>query len=100
MSKRLNLPSACSRYGAQMGRRNSLPTDPSVPVKLRLQCLQFVDYDYDQGGAYWGGGAGTQPVWCAWGEDDEIQIYVFFRAPTRAAWVRCTTNTCTKRPKE
>lgn len=66
--------------GTQMGRRNILPADPKAPIKLRLQRLPFVDQCYDRWGAYWGSPAN---VWCAWGEDSEIQVFVFVRADSR-----------------
>lgn len=81
---KLILSKACSKYGAQMGRRDMLPADPRKPIKLHLQRLPMVDGDYDRGGAYWGcwsrefGG-----MWAAWGEDEETQVQVFTRATTR-----------------
>ena len=50
----LTLPNVSSRYGAPMGRRESLPADPAAPIKLRLVHVPFVDLCYDRGGAYWG----------------------------------------------
>lgn len=48
------LTDVSSRYGAPMGRRNFNPeTDDQ---RFYLQRVRFVDYDYDAGGAYWGGG--------------------------------------------
>ena len=50
-----------------MGRPNQIPggvkTLPSV--KLHLVKLDWVDGDYDAGGAYWGGGIGDN-VYCAY----------------------------------
>lgn len=80
MNKRLNLSNVSSKYGAQMGRRNVLPTNPDAPIKLRMERLKWVDGDYDQWGAYWGHGT---PLYCAWGEDEQTQVYVFVRAPDR-----------------
>ena len=54
-----------SPYGAPMGRSYDKLDD--FAGKAHLQRVPFVDGDYDQGGAYWGGG-GT-PLFCAW--DDE-----------------------------
>lgn len=65
-----------SKYGAPMGRRS----DTHLFGKCHLQCVPMVDGDYDQGGAYWGGGRGVQPLWCAWNDDEEI---VYFRALNR-----------------
>jgi hypothetical protein len=74
-----------ARYGAPMGRRNC--NDSNSP--LYLQRVRFIDGDYAADGTYWGGGRGTDPLWCAFnGEDDTFapgrgtQIYV--RAKTRA----------------
>ena len=49
-----------------MGRSNQLPLDiPRLtPFKLHLAKVPFVDGDYDQGGAYWGGPA---DLYCAYG---------------------------------
>lgn len=41
----------CSR-GAPMGRMNNIPKIKNVG-KLYLEKLQWVDGDYDHGGAYW-----------------------------------------------
>lgn len=84
---KLVLSKAYSERGADMGRRNLLPeqTDPSPPIKLRMEKLRWVDGDYDQGGAYWGYN-GCNDVYCAWGEwgipFKPVQIFV--RALTRA----------------
>lgn len=51
-----------SRYGAPMGRR-SIHDNPEAAVTLFR--VRFVDGDYDQGGAYWGGGS---PLYAAIGE--------------------------------
>ena len=67
-----------SKYGAPMGR----PSDPLSDFvgKCHLRVVPFVDGDYDQGGAYWGGGRDTLPVYCAW--DNEGHAY-YFRAYDR-----------------
>lgn len=51
------LEKGCTKYGAQMGRRNR--TDQYESEPLRLYRLQWVDGDYDEGGAYWGNSGGT-----------------------------------------
>lgn len=70
-----------SPRGAPMGRRS----DPlkGVVGKLRLQRVPFVDGDYDPGGAYWGGGPGTWPLFCAWGETETEQVEHYIRARDR-----------------
>lgn len=67
--------------GSQMGRCNLLPDDRAQPIKLRLYRLRFVDGDYDQAGAYWGGPA---TVWRAVGYDrDGDLVECFVRALDR-----------------
>ena len=77
--KKRKLSDASSRFGAPMGRRNILPTNPDAPITLRLELLPWVDGDYDEGGAYFGGDEKTHIYW-AYGEDDQIQAAVFVRA--------------------
>lgn len=64
-----------SSRGAPMGR----PSDDAEDLTghVYLERVPFVDGDYDEGGAYWGGGRGTPPLYCAW--DDEGHA-VYFRA--------------------
>ena len=69
-------------YGADMGRRNSIPPDLNTASYLHLNKLQWVDGDYDVGGAYWGGGQGDNVYW-AYGETATEQIEVFVRATSR-----------------
>lgn len=64
-------------FGAPMGRRSSV----SIEGKCHLQQVKFYDGDYDKGGAYWGGGRYTAPLFCAWNNEDAIYI----RANNRAA---------------
>lgn len=86
---KLILSHACSSRGADMGRPNLLPLDILSPVKLHLERLKWVDQDYDQGGAYFGGGLGDF-IYCAWGTPlNEISgnpfppVQIFVRAKTR-----------------
>ena len=76
----LILEHVTSKYGAPMGRPNVLPADPSASVRLHLRKLDMVDGDYDEGGAYWGGGGA--PIRVAY---DEETVRVFVRARTRYA---------------
>lgn len=95
MKSKLVLPHGSSKYGAQMGRRNVLLADlgdiyadPEAKVKLRMERLRWVSGDYDQWGAYWGGGAQRDAegnyyrdyIYCAW---NEAGVRVFVRARNR-----------------
>lgn len=72
-----------SKRGAQMGRRDDVG-DPDRVYKFHLQRVRFVDGDYDTGGAYWGGGLGVPPLFCAWCEDEEDGLVrTFLRANNR-----------------
>lgn len=55
-------------YGAPMGRRDYVVVDEA---RVELFRVRFVDGDYDDGGAYWGGG---DPLFCARGEGVEYFI--------------------------
>ena len=69
-TKRIKLSNVSSNRGAPMGRGNE-----KLVGKCRLQVMVMVDGDYDQGGAYWGGGRGVARMWVA--EDSEgRQAYV------------------------
>lgn len=56
-----------SMYGATMGRRSA----PSLGDNITLFRVRMVDGDYDDGGAYWGGG---EPLYCARDEDGDEQF--------------------------
>lgn len=69
-----------SQYGAPMGR-HSTALDLLVGAgKIHVERVPFVDYDYDQGGAYWGGSREAGPLYCAWNESGAN----YFRARDRA----------------
>ncbi len=59
-----------SKYGAPMGRRSD---EIPAGAKVHLREMPFVDGDYDQGGAYWGGG--SVPMFCAW-TDEGLATYL------------------------
>jgi len=81
MNKLPNVSSSLS--GAPMGRHNNIP-NANEPSKLHLQKLQWVDSDYDQGGAYWGCGGRGENIYWAWGESVGFQsIDIFVRAISR-----------------
>ena len=71
-----------SKYGAPMGRRSD-----KVFGKVHLERVPFVDGDYDQGGAYWGGPAN---LWCAWNEGGAHYV----RAPNRLGAKLVITLNC------
>jgi hypothetical protein len=58
------------KYGAPMGRRQD-PVEDFVG-HVYLQKVAMFDGDYDEGGAYWGGGS---PLYCAW-DDEGHAIYI------------------------
>ena len=65
MNQTLTLSKATSARGADYGRPNLLPIDQNINVKMRMEKLKWVDFDYDQNGAYWGRRAGEY-IYCAW----------------------------------
>jgi len=75
------LANATSQWGASMGRCDHI-SDPNHPVKFHLVKLRWVDGDYDNGGAYWGGGMGDN-IFHAWGDGREDEQEIFVRAPNR-----------------
>lgn len=75
---KLVLEKACSVRGADMGRPNVLPEDRNNPIKLQMIKLEWVDWDYDSGGAYWGNSGGTS-IYCAFNGP----VRVFVRATDR-----------------
>lgn len=75
------LPNVSSRFGAPMGRSGNI-TDPDFPVKFRMTNMPFVDYDYDEGGAYWGYVSGTRMYWVR-GDGEDEQQEMFVRATSR-----------------
>lgn len=64
-----------ARFGAPMGRYSVMDDDSA---KVHLFRVKFVDGDYDDGGAYWGGGSA---LYCA--RDDAGQVQQFLRVRTR-----------------
>lgn len=75
------LPNGSSSRGAQMGRMNRIGDNFQ---NLYLQRLQWEDYDYDKGGAYWGNSRDGTSMWCAFtGNPNELGTMVFVRAKTR-----------------
>jgi hypothetical protein len=58
------------KYGAPMGRQEDEIAD--LAGLIYLQKVPMIDGDYDEGGAYWGGGS---PLYCAW-DDEGHAIYI------------------------
>jgi hypothetical protein len=73
-------------YGAPMGRADTHDDGSrELPVKFNLVRLRMVDYDYDEGGAYWGGNSPTGVMYRAYCPDGvEYQVNLFIRAKSRA----------------
>lgn len=89
MAYQLILENVSSKYGAPMGRADSLPENVNQPVKLHLNKMRMVDSAYDTGGAYWGANLGTGDMYCAEkiagaeGETENESARVFIRARDR-----------------
>lgn len=75
------LSNVSSKYGAPMGRPNVLPDDRLMECKLHLVRLRFVDGDYDEGGAYWGGSYSS--IYWAYGDVGDVAAEMFVRARNR-----------------
>lgn len=69
------LPNVGSRYGAPLGRRDRRAADCAAPIKFYLVRLDFVDGDYDQGGAYWGRSPAHGHVYRAVSAEDVLLAY-------------------------
>lgn len=69
-----------STFGAPMGRHDE-NLDPYAG-RIRVFRVNVVDGDYDDGGACWGFGMGTLPLYCARDADGNDR---FYRADTRDA---------------
>jgi hypothetical protein len=77
----IKLPNASSVYGASMGRRDSHAADRAeVTGRLSLTHVRL-NGDYDNGGAYWGGGG--LPLYRVAGDDANEEIEFFLRANDR-----------------
>lgn len=74
-----------SKYGAPMGRRSD-----NLSGKTHLQRVPMFDGDYDKGGAYWGGGRGVAPLWCAWNDNGATYLRAYSRNEAKAMLPDCT----------
>lgn len=83
INKHLRQNPRSSRYGAPLGSDSYLDA-PEVP--LYVQRVHFIDGDYAPDGTYWGGGRGSEALYCGWSPEAENQVYV--RAVNRADALR------------
>ena len=78
------LPRVTGKYGAPMGRSSTV-VDTDIPVKFYLYRMPMVDYNYDNGGAYWGGGDRIIGwMYHAYGDGPTFRNECFVRAASRA----------------
>lgn len=75
------LQDVSSSRGAPMGRSSNI-NDTEYPVEFEVERLQWVDGDYDQGGAYWGRSGETDYIYRACGESGDEVEEIFVRAPS------------------
>ena len=81
MKRHPAFPLVYSPRGAPMGRPNTYPE--TRPTRYNIKRATPMDYDYDQGGAYWGA-IDEKPLFCAWSYDpDPTGFFLYFRAPNR-----------------
>lgn len=82
MNYRLNLSNVSSKYGAPMGRAESLPEDRNQPILLHLTRVRLNSGGYDRGGAYWGNdqwdnnATAFHPLYCAESDDGSVSLFV------------------------
>lgn len=69
------------KYGAPMGRRSNVDNQSA---KVRLFRIIPVDGDYDAGGAYWGFGPWSNPLYAAIGDGFEYYLRADSRAEAKA----------------
>lgn len=74
------LPRVASRYGAPMGRVDTLPGDYAGPV--RVARVRLNSGGYDSGGAYWGLGP---PLYQAREDRVDAPLVAYYRAPGATA---------------
>ena len=75
------VPRVNSQYGAPMGRCDEDDTG-GEPTRAGLLALDWVDGDYDPGGAYWGHTRGERIYWL---RDAEGKLSAFIRGASRTA---------------
>ena len=71
-------------YGAPMGRAEYGIIENCEDGSIELFRVRLLG-DYDDGGAYWGGGFGTNPLYCARTRDGSYRQFVRAISRSRAA---------------
>ena len=71
-------------YGAPMGRAEYGTVENCEDRSIELFRVRLLG-DYDDGGAYWGGGRGTLPLYCARSRDGSYRQFVRAISRSRAA---------------
>lgn len=72
------LPNAASASGANMGRKNTI-VEVDYPVCFEVRRLEWVDYDYDEGGAYWRRNK-DEHIYLFQGDSSEHQETIYVRS--------------------
>lgn len=81
------LSDVSSKYGAPMGRRECRHFDESKPRSISCFRVRLDNGGYDDGGAYWGHGTGTERnLYCL--RQDDTDYIEFYRAGTRSGAIR------------
>jgi hypothetical protein len=84
----LPLTNVDSKFGAPRGRSDNFNLEyKDLPLKFFVVHMRMVDWDYDEGGAYWGGGLPLDQMYRAQSDgchplEEELQE-MFMRAGTR-----------------
>lgn len=75
---RLQLEDGSSKYGADMGRTETMPADRASAPLLHVTRVRFVAGGYDYAGSYWGI---PENVYCAETDDNQPEyVRLFLRA--------------------
>ena len=82
--------------GSVMGRHSDKPASLTGPLKLRVRSIHLDSGGYDDGGAYWGT---PSNLYEARGEDSEIQVSIFGRASSKAAFIATLRAELSYNPK-
>lgn len=75
---RLELENGASKYGAQMGRSDTMPEDHASAPLLHVTRVRFVSGGYDFAGCYWGA---PENLYCCETDDQQPEyVRLFLRA--------------------